>query len=168
MVRRPVTSSYWKTLSTPEAHPGLPLDIPYSESEFNEIRMGLYPLEMEDKWFVYYEEPWLYLHRSWTGMLAYRVRLEPDERGLQATEAVVHFEPQQSDADEAEHIERLIQALLTSHAPESSRERSVASPPPVNGKLSRPVGVGAGRHRVRPASGLRPPPPRHQHLDTRS
>jgi hypothetical protein len=43
--------------------------------------MGLLPVQMEDKWFIYYEEDWLYLHRSWTGACIYGVHLAPDGEG---------------------------------------------------------------------------------------
>jgi len=29
---------------------------------------------MEDKWFIFLEDDWLYLHRSWTGTCVYKVQ----------------------------------------------------------------------------------------------
>lgn len=43
---------------------------------------------MEDKWFVYFEEPYLFFHRSWTGVPVYRVELAPDADGATVTEAL--------------------------------------------------------------------------------
>jgi len=47
----------------------------FSAAQFERLRQGLIPREMEDKWFVYYDEPFLYWHRSWTGKPVYRVEL---------------------------------------------------------------------------------------------
>jgi len=33
--------------------------------------MGLVPEEIEDKWFIYWEDDTLFFHRSWTGNCIY-------------------------------------------------------------------------------------------------
>jgi len=43
------------------------------------ICCGLKPEQMEDKWFVYWEDQTLFLHRSWTGHCIYAARFEPQE-----------------------------------------------------------------------------------------
>ena len=47
----------------------VPLDFVgnYSEAEVVRLHAGLEAREMEDKWDVVYEAPWLHFHRSWTG-----------------------------------------------------------------------------------------------------
>ena len=61
------TRTSWKTLPLPEARVAVDFTASCTKEEFQRIRRGLIPREMEDKWFIFYEEPWLYLHRSWTG-----------------------------------------------------------------------------------------------------
>jgi len=43
---------------------------------------------MEDKWFIYFENGWLYFHRSWTGFGIYKAQLkkEPDGNGNSISE----------------------------------------------------------------------------------
>jgi hypothetical protein len=69
---------------------GLP--IPYradfAEADYIRIREGLIPREMEDKWFVYFEEPNLFLHRSWTGKPAYRVTFAAIGQSVSVVEAL--------------------------------------------------------------------------------
>lgn len=48
----------------------------FSPSEFEKIRIGLIPREMEDKWFIYYDNYTLHFHRSWTGHHIYKVVVE--------------------------------------------------------------------------------------------
>jgi hypothetical protein len=60
----------------------------FTAAEFDRLKEGLLPYQMEDKWFVYFEAPYLYFHRSWTGMPAYRVALTPKGDGAVAREAL--------------------------------------------------------------------------------
>jgi hypothetical protein len=53
----------------------LPYQAAFDRVEFARLRAGLIPQQMEDKWFIYYEEPHLFLHRSWTGAPVYRLTL---------------------------------------------------------------------------------------------
>jgi hypothetical protein len=66
----------------------IPYQDRFSETEFAALQDGLIPQAMEDKWFVYFEEPYLFLHRSWTGEPVYRVRLSTDADGVNVAEAL--------------------------------------------------------------------------------
>ncbi len=48
---------------------------------------------MEDKWFIYFDEPYLYFHRSWTGDAVYRVALGPKDSGVTVAEALWDSSP---------------------------------------------------------------------------
>jgi hypothetical protein len=60
----------------------------FTSGELERLSAGLVPKQMEDKWFVYFEEPYLYLHRSWTGQPVFRVKLRPSEAGAEVEEAL--------------------------------------------------------------------------------
>jgi len=70
--------------------------IPYAErfspSEYTRLQEGLIPRAMEDKWFVYFDEPHLFLHRRWSGRPVYRVKLSADAEGVCVTEALCVFD----------------------------------------------------------------------------
>ncbi len=59
----------------------------FDAEQFSRITDGLVPDVMEDKWFIYYEEPHLFLHRSWTGQPVYRLRFENDDGRMKVVEA---------------------------------------------------------------------------------
>jgi hypothetical protein len=63
----------FKVLDPPCLRTDLDLVATYTLDEFERIKRGLIPLNMEDRWFVFFEEPWLYFHRSWTGRGIYGV-----------------------------------------------------------------------------------------------
>jgi 8-oxo-dGTP diphosphatase len=48
----------------------------FTKSHMNQIKLGIIPEEMEEKWFIYFEESQLYIHRSWSGICLYIVKFD--------------------------------------------------------------------------------------------
>jgi hypothetical protein len=73
---------------------------------------------MEDKWFIFFEAPCLYLHRSWTGVCIYVVRCREDGAGAVVEEAWANRDPAEyrrtDDAYDARLLGYLIDRLLLS------------------------------------------------------
>lgn len=89
------TRDTWKTNPMPEASARLHVEKTYSAEEYAGIAMGLIPQEMEDRWFMFLEDDWLYLHRSWTGNMIYKVRFASIADGYQIAETWVNRDPAQ-------------------------------------------------------------------------
>jgi len=68
---------------------------------------------MEDKWFIYFEEGYLYLHRSWTGVPVYRVRFAKDEHGALVTEALWSVKFANANTDQASYHAELLDFLIS-------------------------------------------------------
>ncbi len=64
--------SDWKTLPPPKQVKTLPLHFPVSRKELELIKPGHFPETMDHKWFIYFEDNCLVMHRSWTGLQVYR------------------------------------------------------------------------------------------------
>lgn len=75
------TRESWKVLDLPEIRTELDLSESYTHAEVARIKRGVIPEEMEDKWFIFFEEPWLYFHRSWTGEGVYGVEFRTSHHG---------------------------------------------------------------------------------------
>jgi len=73
-MRIKATRADWKVLEMSQPHK-IDFSIPFTEEQFEELTCGLIPEEMEDKWFIFFEEDWLYFHRSWTGTMTYKLRI---------------------------------------------------------------------------------------------
>jgi len=86
-------SSWKKCLPVPEARVALGFTASYSGEDFEKFKRGSIPRQMEDKWFIFYEEPWLFFHRSWTGHGIYGVRFETDAASVIAVESWVSRDP---------------------------------------------------------------------------
>ena len=65
----------------------IPFTARYSPDEYARLQQGLVPRAMGDKWFIYFDEPYLFFHRSWTGQAVYKVKLARDPNGASVTEA---------------------------------------------------------------------------------
>ncbi len=65
-----------------------PYQSTFDDEQFSRLKEGHIPQGMDDKWFIYYEEPYLFLHRSWTGRPVYRIALKCLQNGAEVTEAL--------------------------------------------------------------------------------
>jgi hypothetical protein len=106
----------WKNVPLPDARARIPYARSFDRAEQARVARGLVPQEMEDKWFVFLEEPWLFFHRSWTGICIYAVRLRPEGEGSTVEEALANRDPEQyratDDAYDAAVLSFLVEALL--------------------------------------------------------
>lgn len=110
----------WNRSPLPAEQRLVPWGRKFSENEMASIRMGFKPLEMEDKWFIYFENGILHCHRSWTGMCIFEVRFEKQGDGWSATEFRVNNDQEQyrggDDSFETELLSALIDMLLLHRA----------------------------------------------------
>jgi len=60
----------------------------FDMEQFARLKKGHIPHGMDDKWFVYYAEPHLFFHRSWTGRPVYRLTLKTRPEGAEVLEAL--------------------------------------------------------------------------------
>jgi len=109
-------STDWKTLPLPKSRSTIRLDRLFSAQEMERIRQGLIPEQMEDKWFLYWQDDRLFFHRSWTGLCIFVVRFAPEGESYRMLEAEVNRDPEQygqtSDDEDAHMISTLIDLLL--------------------------------------------------------
>ena len=66
------------------------VNLEFTQEEYDRLAIGLIPLDMEDKSFIFLEDGWLYFHRSWTGICIYQLRLEKSGFNHQVAEAWVN------------------------------------------------------------------------------
>jgi len=106
----------WKTEAVPSQRATILVDRAFSQEEMARIRRGLVPEQMEDKWFIYWQDDTLSFHRSWTGFCIYIVQFAAEGDGWKMVEACVNRNPEQytetSDEQDAEMISYLVDVLL--------------------------------------------------------
>lgn len=106
----------WTTHSMPEKHARLSVNWTYSRAEFELLKRGLIPEQMEDKWFIYYADGRLNFHRSWTGYCIYQVQIQERESNFKVTQILVSRDVEQyresSDEYDLQLLKYLIDSLL--------------------------------------------------------
>ena len=88
----------------------------YSISQMNSIQKGFLPLEMDDRWVIYFEENILYLHRSWNGHCIFKIHFRSHPEGFEAYQFDVLqnsniYQPQ-SSFNEVNTLSKIITTLL--------------------------------------------------------
>lgn len=104
----------------PEQRSTVALDRAFSDKEMTALRAGVVPWEMEDKWFVYWQDDCLHFHRSWTGSCVYIVRFRESAGVWHMVGADLNRDPEQytenNDRRDARLISYLIDTLLLERA----------------------------------------------------
>ncbi|MEH1868518.1 MAG: hypothetical protein V7K69_26460 [Nostoc sp.] len=113
----------WKTEEMPSASTNLTVEKVYSQEEFNRIAAGIIPEQMEDKWFIFYEAPWLYLHRSWTGFCIFKVRFQVLGESVKIVEVQVNRDPAEYSNTDDERDASMLEILLDSRAKRDVRNQ---------------------------------------------
>jgi O-acetyl-ADP-ribose deacetylase (regulator of RNase III) len=101
---RAARASDWRLAPPPPLRP-LPFTRALDAAQARALSLGLVPEEMEEKWFVYRDGATLFLHRSWTGNLIFRVTvLEGASGSVTLHNALANADPQQFTATDAEAV----------------------------------------------------------------
>lgn len=110
------TRDSWKHAPMPEARARIAYERAFDADEHARVVRGLVPREMEDKWFILHEAPWLTFHRSWTGTCIYALRLHRAGEGSVVEEAWVNRAADQyretDDAHDVAMLSFLVDRLL--------------------------------------------------------
>lgn len=83
-----------------------------TEAEHARATQGVVPDSMDDKWFIFYEEPWLWFHRSWTGLAIWGVKLRATADGSEVEEAWSNRAPEQYRETDAAHDAALLSFVI--------------------------------------------------------
>jgi hypothetical protein len=106
------TRDSWKIQPLPTARTDLAFMESFTLVEFERIKRGLIPRRMEDKWFIYCEEPWLYFHRSWKGECIYAVRFELSGTEASAVESWVRRDSEQHRETRTDYDRAIVKFLI--------------------------------------------------------
>ena len=84
----------------------------FPDSDAEKIMKGFVPVDMEDKWFIYYEAGWLYLHRSWTGASIYWIKLDGNPTGVRVVDSWVNRDPEEYKETDIEYDRQMLNFLI--------------------------------------------------------
>jgi hypothetical protein len=100
----------------PQARKWLSCSRTFTGDEYRQITFGHIPKEIEDKWFIFFENDKIYFHHSSTGFLIYEVELRAAGKLYLVDSVWVNRDPSQNsetdDDFELETLSSLIDSLL--------------------------------------------------------
>ena len=70
-----VSKGDWKLQPIPEERKELDYKNFFWDSDAEKILAGYKPAKMDDKWFIYSEDGWVYFVRSWSGYHIFAIQL---------------------------------------------------------------------------------------------
>ena len=131
------TREDWKALPMPARTAVLEINLSLTQEELQRVTSGHIPFDMDDKWFIFFEEPTLYFHRSWTGTCVYRAAIKQNGDGSAViASAEVNRDPEQH-ATSDDRYDRLLliylveQILLQRDVPFPVPQDATTAPPGV-------------------------------------
>jgi 8-oxo-dGTP pyrophosphatase MutT (NUDIX family) len=131
-LRRPITRSEdWKNCPLPAAREQLLIDRVFSNEEMARMVRGFLPYVQEEKWFMYFDDGVLWIHRSWTGHCIFRVDFKAVATGWSVQSAYVNRHPTQygcvDDREDVQLLLNLIDKLLINGPEEPTVDGFVAA-----------------------------------------
>lgn len=119
-LKRPIARREdWRNRLLPARRNRLAFERRLTPAEMARVVRGFIPEVQEQKWFAFFEDGTLHLHRSWTGLAVYRLRFEPLPRkpghwrvALSEVNRHPRQYPQTSDDEDVAMLRSLIDDLL--------------------------------------------------------
>ena len=106
------TNESWKHLPPPAERESLGFEAAFTHDEAERIMLGIVPEQMEDKWFIYFDDSWLRFHRSWTGAYVYALKLDSSPSEMRVVDSWVNRNPQQYAGRDTAYDRRLVRFLI--------------------------------------------------------
>lgn len=119
---RAATERDWNNLQPmPRDHERISLDLAFTAQQMRSLRLGFIPVDQGQKWFLYFEDDTLHIHRSWTGYKMFEVVFATDGDPARARFARVNLDPECYSGTLDEARETLLD-LLQYYASNEARE----------------------------------------------
>lgn len=109
---KPTNEHDWKAFPFPVEHEKIILNKILTNEEYNTLILGHRPQDMDDRWFAYYKDSWLYLHRSWTGYCIFKIKLALIDERYMLTEALLSRDPDQFKSTDEESDINIINFVI--------------------------------------------------------
>ena len=110
--QRATRESWHKLQPLPAKTSQISLDREFTEDEFEKLSLGLVPVDMDDKWFIFLEANTFYFHRSWTGTCIYQMGVVKERDVFVADKILVNREVDQYKETDDGYDERLLLFLI--------------------------------------------------------
>ena len=110
-----IDKKYWKIKPIPDQRQELGYENFFLDSDAEKIMSGHKPLDMDDKWFIYSENSWVYFVRSWSGCHIFAFQLAGSPAGgARVVGSWVNANPEEYCMQGKEKDTKIINSLIKS------------------------------------------------------
>jgi hypothetical protein len=110
-----------KVRPLPRLRVQIPFERWFTQAEFLLLKRGIEPESMDDRWHIFFKDPWLHFVRSWTGFCIYKARLEQNDEAHRIAEVWANRASRQycctDERQDAANVSSLIDDLLLREEP---------------------------------------------------
>jgi hypothetical protein len=121
------TNNSWHIKPLPQKHAIISISVYFSIADAVFIKNGCIPVDMDDHWFIYFEDDFLYFHRSSTGFCIYATKIDEKSNNFHLIEAWVNQDSRQyneSNLDSDYHSD-IIKDIIENLILNNPREKSI-------------------------------------------
>jgi hypothetical protein len=86
----------------------------FTQHEFSRLSRGFVAQSMEDRWHVFFKDPWLTFVRSWSGFCIYKVLIEKTDIDYRVAKVLINRDRRQYGGDDTREEAKLLGLLLDS------------------------------------------------------
>ncbi len=112
-IKPPVRRHHWDIKPMPSSKTRLEFKQEFSSQEFRRIKAGYLPKTMEEHWFIFCENQWIFFHEAWSGVCFFQMRLQKINNRYAVVETWVNHHSKQSIKDDISDVELLTDLLNT-------------------------------------------------------
>ena len=111
--REKATKDSWRSRrDMPSRYEDFYLGLEITSAEKEILEYGHIPMEMEDHWYMYYEDDVIHYHRSWTGYCMFEAKVEPCEDHYIVSECRVNRYPGHNRGTDVEYDKYWLAQLI--------------------------------------------------------
>jgi hypothetical protein len=112
------TKESWKNLPLPKKREPLHFTALYTDARAEDVLMGHLPEDMDDRWFIYSDDGWIYFLRSWTGACIFAMKLDGSPAGVRVVDSWASRETSEHTSTDAAQDRRTLANLIDRYFPE--------------------------------------------------
>jgi hypothetical protein len=112
-MKKTTTRDDWSIFDMPVTYETTFLNKELAAGEYQALLSGFLPRDMDDRWFMYANEGYVYLHRSWTGHCIFRLKIEVKKEGCLLTELRINRDTNQYKSTNVEADKNEVDSILS-------------------------------------------------------
>jgi hypothetical protein len=90
----------------------IPFERSFTQDEFSRLSRGFVAQSMEDRWHVFFKDPWLTFVRSWSGFCIYKVWIEKSGFEYRVAKVLINRDRRQYGDDDTQEEAKLLSLLI--------------------------------------------------------